>query len=297
MCTKDTEWEVQEQMVRDSFAVFILSHGRADNLITLNSLRRCGYSGKWYVVVDNEDPTIDDYVRVCGSEHVIVFDKLASSRTFDAFDNSENRKTIIYARNECFRIARELGLKYFLELDDDYKWFEFRWPEGDVLKTREMKDIDRVFEAFLTFLDDTDAKTIAFAQGGDLIGGVKGSRFRQGLLRKAMNSFFCRTDRPFTFIGRINEDVNTYTTLGSRGDLFFTFTKVDLVQVTTQKNNGGMSDVYLDYGTYNKSFYTVITMPSCVKIGMMGDKHMRIHHQIDWETCVPKIVSGRFRNG
>ena len=25
-----------------------------------------------------------------------------------------------------------------------------------------------------------------------------------------MNSFFCRTDRPFKFLGSINEDVNAY---------------------------------------------------------------------------------------
>ena len=282
-------------MVRDNFAVFILSHGRANNLITLTSLRKCGYTGKWYVIVDNEDTTINDYIKVCGKEHIIVFDKLATSKTFDAFDLSENRKTIVYARNECFKIARDLGLDYFLELDDDYKWFEFRWEEGDVLKTKGMKNIDDVFELFLNFLDETNAKTIAFAQGGDLIGGVNGSKFKQGLIRKAMNSFFCKVDRPFTFIGRINEDVNTYTTLGSRGDLFFTYTKVDLVQMTTQKNKEGMSDVYLDYGTYNKSFYTIITMPSCVKIGMMGSKNLRIHHNIDWNSCVPKIISDKFK--
>lgn len=282
-------------MIRNNFAVFILSHGRANNLITLKTLKRCEYSGKWYVIVDNEDSTIDEYIKVCGKEHVIVFDKLEASKTFDTFDLSDNRKTIVYARNECFKIAKDLGLDYFLELDDDYTRFEFRWSEKDVLKAREMRNIDGVFEAFLTFLDDTDSKTIALAQGGDLMGGVSGSRFKKGLLRKAMNSFFCKVDRPFTFVGRINEDVNTYTTLGSRGDLFFTFTKVDLVQVNTQKNEGGMSGVYLDYGTYNKSFYTVITMPSCTKIGMMGDKHLRIHHQVDWETCVPKIISDIYK--
>lgn len=282
-------------MIRDDFAVFILSHGRANNIITKHSLDKCGYTGRWYVVVDNEDKTIDEYKRVCGEGHVIVFDKLACSKTFDGFDLSENRKTIVYARNECFKIAKELGLRYFLELDDDYKWFEFRWPEGDVLKTIGMHDIDDVFEAFLTFLDETPAKTIAFAQGGDLIGGVNGGKFKQGLIRKAMNSFFCRVDRPFTFLGRINEDVNTYTTLGSRGELFFTYTKVDLVQMPTQQNASGMSDVYLDYGTYVKSFYTIITSPSCAKIGMMGDKHLRIHHNIEWENCSPKIIPERFR--
>ena len=42
-------------MRRDSFCVFILSHGRPDNVITLNTLRREGYTGPWYIVIDNED--------------------------------------------------------------------------------------------------------------------------------------------------------------------------------------------------------------------------------------------------
>lgn len=36
-----------------------------------------------------------------------------------------------------------------------------------------------------------------------------------------------------------------------------------------QKNKGGMSDVYIDKGTYLKSFYSVMFAPSCVKIGLM----------------------------
>ena len=281
--------------MRDDFAVFILSHGRADNLITLKTLNRCGYSGRWYVIVDNEDDTITEYLRNFGEEHVIVFDKLEASKHFDSFDQSDNRKTIVYARNECFRIAKDLGLTYFLELDDDYRSFEFRWSEGGKLRTREMRNIDRVFDAMLGFLDCTGACTVAFAQGGDLIGGKDGSKFKQGLLRKAMNSFFCRTDRPFTFVGRINEDVNTYTTLGSRGHLFLTVTSMDLVQINTQHSSGGMTDAYLSLGTYNKSFYTIMAMPSCVRISTMGNQYYRIHHKIDWNSCVPKILNERFR--
>ena len=112
-----------------------------------------------------------------------------------------------------------------------------------------------------------------------------------------MNSFFCKTDRPFIFTGRINEDVNTYTTLGSRGKLFLTIANIDLIQVPTQSNSGGITDAYLTYGTYLKSFYSVMGMPSCVKIDMMGEQHQRIHHIVDWETCVPKIISRRFKHG
>lgn len=55
---------------------------------------------------------------------------------------------------------------------------------------------------------------------------------------------------PFKFFGKINEDVNTYTLLGSRGNLFFQIPHVSLNQVTTQQSNGGMTDIYLDSGTY-----------------------------------------------
>lgn len=110
-----------------------------------------------------------------------------------------------------------------------------------------------------------------------------------------MNSFFCDTERPFYFIGRINEDVNTYTTLASRGDLFFTLNNVQLVQTTTQSNKGGMTDVYLDSGTYLKSFFSVITMPSAVIIRDMGDNHRRLHHHIKWNNTAPKIINQKYK--
>ena len=106
-----------------------------------------------------------------------------------------------------------------------------------------------------------------------------------------MNSFICSTDRPFKFIGAMNEDVNTYTTLGSRGELFFTYTSVQLNQAATQSQKGGITDMYLKYGTYTKSFTTVMMMPSSVKVTMMSTSNPRLHHKIKWNNTVPKILS------
>lgn len=63
--------------------------------------------------------------------------------------------------------------------------------------------------------------TLAIGQGGDYIGGEKATRFNDGIqpMRKAMNSFICSVDRPFQFIGRINEDVNTYVLRGRGGGI------------------------------------------------------------------------------
>ena len=52
-----------------------------------------------------------------------------------------------------------------------------------------------------------------------------------------------------------------------------------------------MSTVYLDSGTYLKSFYSVMGMPSAVRIQEMGDKNKRIHHAVEWESCVPMILN------
>ena len=79
-------------------------------------------------------------------------------------------------------------------------------------------------------------------------------------------------------MGRVNEDVNTYTCLAAKGDLFLTVPNVAINQVQTQKGKGGMSEMYLDSGTYVKSFYSVMYSPSSVSIGEMGHKHRRIHH-------------------
>ena len=277
----------------DDFAVFILTHGRPDRIHTLKTLEKQGYTGDWYLVIDNEDKMADEYYKNYGDK-VIMFDKKAISLTFDTADLSDDRRAIVYARNACFQIAKELGIKYFVEFDDDYTSFNLRYPKDGKLVARMLDNLDDIFEMMLDFLEDTQALTVCFSQGGDHIGGLTG-RWKKGLIRKVMNSFFCRTDRPFQFLGRVNEDVNTYTYLGSKGELMLTTTDLMLVQLQTQSNKGGMTDLYLDSGTYLKSFYTVMYMPSAVEIREMGTANRRLHHHVKWNNCVPMILNERYK--
>lgn len=279
--------------MRSDFAVLILTHGRPENIVTMKSLERGGYSGKVYIVIDNEDDTADRYRELYGDK-VIQFDKLAESKRFDTADLSEDRRAIVYARNVCFDLAEQLGLEYFLELDDDYTDFEYRWPEGGRLLIKSIVKLDALFSAMVEFLETSGALSVALAQGGDLIGGAN-PFFRSGLSRKAMNTFFCKASRRFKFVGRVNEDVNTYTSLGNKGGLFFTVTNVQIVQKQTQSQGGGMSGLYLDSGTYVKSFYSVIFSPQAVRVAEMGAHHRRMHHRVNWNACAPKILSGRYR--
>lgn len=276
------------------FAVFILSHGRPNNVVTFKSLRKSGYTGEIVLVIDDEDKEVQDYIDKY--PRVEIFSKDEIRTTFDEADNFSDRRSIVYARNACFDIAKKLGYKYFVQMDDDYTGFEYRIYNSLKNKPSKIKNLDNVFDSLLNFYKSTPFATIAMAQGGDFIGGKRNRMAkRPTIFRKAMNSFFCSTERPFQFLGRINEDVNTYTSEQSRGVLMGTIPFVALVQKQTQSNKGGMTDIYLDNGTYVKSFYTVIFSPSCCTIRPMGDKHKRIHHRIDWERAAPKIISQKHR--
>lgn len=281
------------QLMRDNFAVFILSHGRADRVYTIQTLKKCNYTGKIYLIIDDEDEQIDEYKKL--GYDVITFCKIEEMEKTDTIDNYKDHRLVVYARNVCHDIAKRLNLKYFLVLDDDYVNFRFRKEINGVLKTINCRQIDKVFEAMLDFLDETNALTVALSQTGDFIGGTDSNVFKNKLVRKAMNSFFCRTDRPFKFLGSTNEDVNAYVSLGNQGELFFTVAECSLDQIQTQANKGGLTDIYLANGTYVKSFYSVICAPQAVKVQLMGQSNRRLHHRVYWNYCTPKIISEKHK--
>ena len=285
-------------MTKNNYAVFILTHGRPDKIYTLKALKNAGYEGRIYFVVDTDDETIDEYKRLYGEKNVKVFDKKEVLKTFDIMDSQNNFKCIVFARNYCFELAEELGLDYFIELDDDYTQFNYRFDDEYryITATKPIKHISKIFDYMIEYLENTNIDTVAFAQGGDFIGGKNGGMAQAvQSKRKAMNLFVIKTNRKFKFIGRINEDVNSYTALGKTGKLFITTTQVGLEQKTTQTNSGGMTEMYKAEGTYVKSFYSVIASPSSVKINLMGNKNKRLHHIINWKNTVPKIIKQDFK--
>lgn len=282
--------------MRNDFVVFILTHGRAGRVKTYNTLREHGYTGKVVLVCDDEDADLFAYMEEFGADNVAVFSKYEIAKTFDEADNFMQRKTIVYARNACFDIARKLGYKYFCEMDDDYTDFAYSFNEERVYKILKTHKLDDVFDILIQFFQNTPVKTIAMAQGGDYVGGGDSAMGKWiTMKRKAMNSFICSTDRPFKFIGRVNEDVNTYVKQGMVGDLFLTTNIVRLEQMRTQANKGGMTETYEAEGTHVKSFYTIMYAPSCVKLWAMGNKDYRIHHKIIFNNAVPKIVAEKWK--
>lgn len=278
----------------NNYAIFILSHGRPNTIDTLEALNKSNYTGDWFVVVDNEDARLQEYKDIY-EDKVLVFDKKAVADVIDDADTSGDRRAVIYARHASQKMAKDMGYKYMLQLDDDYVSFYYRFPRNDVLHTTRIKDFNAVCEAMFKWLDDTNSLVVAFCQGGDLLGGIGNNNYAKGVTRKAMNSFFIRTDRYVDFIGKINDDVNMYVLSGMRGELVQTTFNVQLVQRQTQTNSGGMSELYADEGTYTKSFYSVMMAPSCVTIAPMGTSNRRLHHAVAWDYAVPKILNKKYK--
>ena len=281
--------------MRDDFAIFILSHGRADNVYTVNTLHKCNYTGKWYILCDDGDKQLDKYKTNFGEDHVIVFNKAEAKTTFDIMDNFDGDGVPTFARNALLYVTKELGLTYFLELEDDYTDFSIRLEYNGHLPIWPIVDFDAVIDAYIEFLDTSKAYTVAFAQTGEMAGGLHGQIYKTKIKRKAMNAFFCRVDNPFHFLGRFNDDVNAYISYGKVGGLFMSTAIVNLCQLVTQAHEGGITEAYKSFGTYVKSFYSVMLRPDCVKIAAMGIKHKRVHHEIDNLTAYPMIVSSRFK--
>jgi len=282
--------------MRDDFCVMILSHQRPDRIYTLDALRKAGYTGDVYIVVDDQDPMLDAY-REAYEDQLIVFSKDEIDPKVDTADAEDGQDVVVYARQAAWEIAADLGVEYYCVMDDDYDWFRHRiGPRGEYLHAPPwIENMDAVLEAFMQYMDKSPhLVNVAFSQGGDWIGGeaaTDGIEYR----RKAMNAHLLKVDRPFRWMGRVNEDTTAYVVHGNRGRVFLTYMPTALNQKSTQQQEGGLTDAYLRLGTYTKSFYTVLYAPSCTRVTMMGEKHRRPHHEVSWNRAVPKIVPQEYR--
>lgn len=277
----------------NNFAIFIMVHGRPDKSWTYKSLRNQGYTGKIFLVADDLDESRFEYKEIYGDE-LIIFDKKKAALEMDAGDNTDDLRSTLFSANTIFKLAKERDLKYFFIMCDDYTGFYHNFKEKHsryYWKKTRIHNLDKIMKIMVDFYKKTPITTLAMSQGGDFIGGDSGSNSEVKLLRKAMNSFLCSTDRPFKFIGRLNEDVTTYVNLGSKGTLFATITNIMLVQTAHQQEKSGLTDVYLDYGTYVKSFFSVMYNPSSIKVSAMGSKNFRIHHRVKWKNAVPVLLN------
>jgi len=277
----------------NDFCIFIISYQRANNVKTYKTLQKCNCKYPIFIVVSDDDTQINQYKKNFSENNLVIYSKREYIGKFDYMDNRIDKlSSAVFSRNAVFDIAKKLGYPFFLVLDDDYGNFSYRYMQNNKLRGKILhKSLDKILYLYKETLKALpNIHSLAMSQAGDFIGGNMTRAFSYRRLRKIMNVFFCATDRRFEFFGRLNEDVNVYTKLGNIGYLFITIPEISIVQLITQHNEGGLTSSYLELGTYIKTFYTLLAMPSSVKIGIIQDTFSRIHHQINWKFTIPYIL-------
>lgn len=280
---------------KEKFAIFILSHGRANEMLTVNALKRQNYTGNYYIVIDNEDDQEDLYRKKFGDK-IIQFDKKAEAEKTDTGDLDNDRRVGVFARNAIQDIADRMGYKYHLQLDDDFNGFLVRYSDGKKLCSYNPKNIDYIFKSVIEFFEATNIDALSFSLPADFMGGVDSERLKAGLYPKTMGTFFMKQNKKRYFRMRMNDDITTCLLNNRIGNLFLTIAQIMVLTPGTQDMEGGMTDIYVENGTYRKSFYSVMCCPSFVKIYAFENKTgTRLHHQVKWDYANPKIISEKYK--
>ncbi len=272
--------------MNDNFAVFILSHGRAKNCATLKSLRKCGYKGQWYIVIDTEDEQAELYRKNYGESHIKVFDKADYMDRFDAFDNFRSKAAVIFARYASQDMAAEMGLEYYAQMDDDISGFYLRYKDGKSLRGKKPKNIDRYFEALNKFLDVSGFYILALGTQAQLIGGLN-ERFKRGLVWMGSNVFFLRTDRKIKWCCSVNEDICTAIRMAQSGGIAMSIMSIT-INTPPVAAAGGMQGAYSD-GKYYHNYARIMLAPNGCHLSKSGVA------VTETNKVFPKIINEKWR--
>lgn len=277
-------------MLKD-FAIFITTHGRANNQITLNTLERYKCSYPIYLIVDDEDTQLDAYLNKYGNI-VKVFNKQKYINKVDTIMYPKQSKSVVFARQFGEDLAKQLSLSSYLILDDDIKSFIYRFVDNSKFKSKEIVNVDSILEVYSSFALENNLACVSFGTEASYIGG-KDSILKNNLKRRCFNAFIRNMTIPINWISNMNEDYATSVQNGKLGKLFFEVSNIGVIAKDTGKatNAGGMLDLYKVMSPFQRAYICAISNPSCIYVGK-GKKGNYII-KCKWDKAVPKIISSR----
>ena len=244
------------------FAIFILTNGRPNHQYTLEFLRK-SFNGDVFLLCDNEDSTLKDYQKNYGDK-VLVFDKNEWVSKSDPMDNFQSKKSVLYARNAVFEIAKDMGYDYFAMVDDDVTGLSFRYEKDGKLVGKPVKDFDKVSSSILEAMDNTGTDFFSFGLDKIYIGGLANGQYQKKIIDKVYCFVFCKTEQQHFYKGIMNEDEIHNILSMSVGTLVKTTT---LIQIQTKPigrdSVGGNAETYNENGYYSyvRNFYPIIAFP------------------------------------
>ena len=243
-------------------AVFIISHERADTLTTWQCLKRSGYTGPIYIVIDNRDSQQDKYKANYG-DAVLVFDK-DDYAWVDVGDNQSSLNSPVVPKAAVFDFAKKLGVENIVICDDDIEDFRLRcYDDAGHLKsykTQSYRVMDSLFDACFEFMSCSKTNIVlSFLPIAKMFPDTMKKIIRQGT-----NVFLFKTDYGFRFRGRFYDDGILSHEQNDTGSIVMTIQEVNLVSKIFEvtKNTGGLNEAYSKTSGYARRFYHLMASPS-----------------------------------
>ena len=282
--------------MRDDFAIFICTHGRPNAQLTLQSLLNAGYTGKYYLVLDDTDKTIQQYIDNFGPEHLIVFDKNHYINTSDTGSNKPVYKCILYAKDAIEDIARDMELKSFILADDDITRFRHRYIQNDKLYTENVSDMDSVLDAYNEYLLSANIATLGFGNSYIYIGGQLGLKETTLVNRRFTYNFILRNTKHIVkWKSEMNEDSITPILCSKQGQMWWQLYHVQFdMKACDAGADGGMSDVYANMDKFKRYAHFLVYNPDSV---YMIEKFGKITHTFNRKCTFPKVISDKYKKG
>lgn len=276
------------------FAVFITTHGRVDRVTTYGTLRRCGYTGKIYIVVDNEDEQLQRYLNRFSD--VLVFNKQLQFNKCDKVIATQQKASVTYARNAVEAYAKHFMLDAFMVVDDDITGFRYRWVDGDSVRSLAVSNgMDDVLSLYAQYIIDHNIAVTSFAHMMFYISGTHNLSKRITEQREISQLFIRNTKFEIDWIGVMRQDILTNMVTAKMGMIWWVlpFITYDAEPMNeTGENLGGMKEAYDNISEFRRTFLGVIVSPFCIKVGCANE---RIKMSWNKESAYPLVVSSRYK--
>ena len=256
---------------------------------TAKLLKKLKYPGEWFIVCGDNDETIPEYQQNYGVDKVLIFDWKKYFNKCDFMDNTKSLSGAIPARNAIKDIAKKRGENRHWQWDDDYtgfRWFdckEFRW------RSLEGEELQEKLQDIANFGEMVRANNIGFDLATVCANGVEGVRFILQMGQRVFNFHNLPTNDNLwiKWRGRMNDDLLNSIWAKNHGRLVFSLKNPLGAMAQTQKESGGLTDIYKEQGTVVKTAYGVLGHPKAVKLIIWRGRY---HHRVDWQLISPKIV-------
>lgn len=276
------------------FAVFILSHKRANRVETFDTLRNAGYTGEIFIVVDDADPQLDVYTHRF-SECLLVFNKQEMKAITDTVTNIKKDSSPVYARNFIEQYANNMKYDAYIVMDDDVTNLRYRYLDNGVARSQSLKyNLDIVLTSYIDYLLHANIATLSFATVMVYAGGVHSEADE---VRLASHRYTCQIHMrnlsfPVEWMSLANNDSISANNTAKVGYLWWAlpFIVYDSPKMNTLP--GGMKEVYDAVNEFSRAFMATVVSPSVCRVGCSKD---RLAIKRDLKTAYPMIISSRWK--